>query len=82
MFLWGETVFFRREVGYQPEAYCAVMPWDIGRRFSVKCFHSHWFQTNKKWLVFVNISTFLEGRKVRSAAEDFNLTKKDYHVNT
>ena len=78
MFLFGRTIFYRRNIYSGIEESLATTWKCIFKCFSVMHFHSHWFEVSAAWpLIFVNFQTFKYGSKLESAAKDFLLTKKD-----
>jgi hypothetical protein len=76
MFIFGKTRFFRRDI-YTGKIDYVITNWKyFAKRFTVGCFHSHWFETTSWPLVFINFQTFLWGTKPRSAAKDFLIYNK------
>lgn len=73
MYLWGETTFYRQICKSEDiEQFKPSIDYDIGKRFTVPAGAAHWFKTTTTKLIFVNFSTFLKGKRPRSAALDFN----------
>lgn len=71
MYLFGDAVFYRHNFEYGVEEFKPKWFRDVGRKFSVKWFHTHWFSVSKWPLVFINFQTFRDGATPVSAAVDF-----------
>lgn len=75
MYLFGDTLFFRRNLAKPEKVEWERMTWKrFGAKFSVRYFHSHWFTVGRLPLVFLNFQKFREGFKPESAAKDFEVT--------
>lgn len=73
IFIKGSAVFHRRLLCTDTIDSKEVNWWDQFIKFTVKSYHSHWFEVSDKMLVFLNIEKWHEGEKVTSAAKDFQL---------
>lgn len=74
IFLQGEAWFHRRNIRtLEVDSFWATNV-NRGKKFTIKTYHSHWFDTNRKWLIFLNIERWY--KKPTSAAEDFQVTFK------
>ena len=75
IYLFGNAVFHRRNLITKKLDSAAVSQKNIGRRFTIRYFHSHWFEVSDRMLVFMNIQRFHPGCSVVSAAVDFKETE-------
>lgn len=73
LYIFGSTIFSRRDLRFEDKRESAKPK--FLRSFSVKHYHSHWFEVGKYPLVFINFQKFLKGNKPVSAATDFEVTK-------
>jgi hypothetical protein len=72
MYILGKTTFYRERESkiekFTPRYY------HMFRSFSVNAGDNHWFDVANFPLVFINVATFLEGKKPKSASVDFSIT--------
>lgn len=72
--IFGRSVFYRRNMKTGMMESVEVPPWSKLRKFTVRSFHTHWFDTCKTPMIFLNIQHFLPGHKPKSAADDFAIS--------
>jgi len=63
-----------RRVGDKVDAYIASSKQYRGRWFSVRAGIPHAFEAGKSFMVFLNLQTYLKGKRVTSVAVDFHPT--------
>lgn len=71
IFIFGQTVFSRRDINSGVIESLATSWKMFGRKFSVKHYHSHWFKVGRLPLIFINVQRFFNDYDVKSAAQDF-----------
>lgn len=82
MYLFGSTRFYRRDLNNGIVESVKAGWRMLFKCFTVKYYHSHWFEVGGWPLIFINFQHFLPNTTPRSAAKDFEVTREDQKINT